>query len=452
MTVSDRSEVRALVADAVAQGARQHTACEMVGVAARTLQRWQCPETAEDGRRGPHTAPRHTLSPGERDQMVAIAARPEFCNTSPHQIVPRLADRGEYVASESSFYRVLKTEQLLAHRGRATPAHRARPRAYEVTAPRTLFSWDITYLLSQILGQYFYLYVFLDVFSRKIVGAEVHAEESMEHSSRLLERICREEGIEPHQVSVHADNGGAMKGATMLATMQRLGVMPSFSRPSVSNDNPFSESLFRTLKYCPLYPTKPFASLEVARAWVAIFIQWYNDEQLHSGIRFTTPASRHAGTATAILDHRARVYHAAQRTHPLRWSGATRNWTKIARVTLNGVKNGVPSATIEPRRTANGLSRDGDRKRFPQAEGPLIDTGQAHPDPPPGSDGPLIVDPRATVREETFDGRLKNSNGRTGELMDDRNRMSEQAIKHHGDGVLNEATWSVSRANCRLTS
>ena len=233
--------------------------------------------------------------------MVAMAARPEFCNASPHQIVPRLADRGEYLASESSFYRVLKTHDLLTHRGRATPAHRARPRAYEVTMPRTLFSWDITYLLSLIRGQYFYLYLFVDVFSRKAVGAEVHAEESMAHSSRFLDTICREEGIEPHQVSVHADNGGAMKGATMLATMQRLGIVPSFSRPSVRNDNPFSESLFRTLKYCPVYPTKPFASLEAARAWVASFIQWYNHEHLHSGIRFTTPASRHDGTDTAML-------------------------------------------------------------------------------------------------------------------------------------------------------
>ena len=107
--------------------------------------------------------------------MVALAARPEFCHVSPHQIVPRLADRGAYLASESSLYRALKTAQLLAHRGRATPAHRARPHAYEVTAPCRLFSWDLTYLLSSIRGQYFYLYMFLDVFSRKIVGAEVHA-------------------------------------------------------------------------------------------------------------------------------------------------------------------------------------------------------------------------------------------------------------------------------------
>jgi transposase InsO family protein len=353
VTVSDRRAVLALVAEAVEQGARQHTACEMVGVAERTRQRWQCPQTAEDGRRGPRTAPRNTLSQRERDQMVAMAARPEFCNASPHQIVPRLADRGEYLASESSFYRVLKTHDLLTHRGRATPAHRARPRAYEVTMPRTLFSWALTYVLSLIRGQSLYLYLCVDVFSRKAVGAEVHAEESMAHSSRLLDTICREEGIEPHQVSVHADNGGAMKGATMLATMQRLGIVPSFSRPSVSTDNPFSESLFRTLKYCPVYPTKPFASLDAARAWVVTFLQWYTHEHLHSGIRFTTPASRHAGTDTAILHNRARVYHAAQRTHPSRWSGATRNWTKIERVTLNGLKEGARSVSLANRRTAS---------------------------------------------------------------------------------------------------
>ena len=161
MTVEDRGQVLTLVTEAVAQGSRQHTACEMVGVAERTLQRWQRPETAEDGRRGPRTAPRPTLSYVERAQMVAMAARPEFCNASPHQIVPRLADRGEYLASESSCYRVLKTEQLLAHRGRATPAHRARPRVYVVTAPRTLFSGDITYVPSSLRGQYYYLYLWL---------------------------------------------------------------------------------------------------------------------------------------------------------------------------------------------------------------------------------------------------------------------------------------------------
>jgi transposase InsO family protein len=398
VTVEERGHVLALVTDAVDRGARQHTACAIVGVTERTLQRWQRPETAEDRRRGPTTVPRNTLSPHEREQIVAIAARPEFCNTSPHQIVPRLADRGEYVASESSFYRVLKTAQLLAHRGRASSAHRARPRAYDVTAPRTLFSWDITYLRSAVRGQYYYLYLFVDVFSRKAVGADVHAEESMAHSAQLLERICREEGIAQQQVSVHADNGGPMKGATMLATMQRLGVMPSFSRPSVSNDNPYSEALFRTVKYCPLYPTKPFASLEEARAWVATFVQWYNEEHLHSGIRFTTPASRHSGTDIAMLQHRDRVYQAAQRTHPARWSGATRNWTRIARVTLNGGKDGLPSTATAHHQTARTrvCDRD-DLSRHTEAR--LIEAGQAQSGPTHGSDGSPIVVPRATVCE-----------------------------------------------------
>ena len=221
-----------------------------------------------------------------------------------------------------------------------------------------------------------------------------------------------------------------MKGSTMLATMQRLGVMPSFSRPSVSHDNPFAESLFRTVKYCPLYPTRPFANLDAARAWVAIFVPWYNDEHLHRGIRFTTPASRHTGTDTAILHHRDGVDHAAQRTHPSRWSGATRNWTKIARVTLNGVKEDTRSV-----RTASGRSRDCDREPFPQAEGQLIETGRAHFDPTPGSDVTPIVDPRATGCDEKFGARVKYVNGRTGESMDDRNRTREQAIEHHRDGV-----------------
>jgi hypothetical protein len=237
----------------------------------------------------------------------------------------------------------------------------------------------------------------------------------------------------------------------MRATMQRLGVMPSFSRPSVSNDNPFSESLFRTVKYCPLYPTRPFASLDAARAWVAIFIQWYDDEHLHSSIRFTTPATRHAGTDTAILANRARVYHAAQRTHPSRWSGATRNWTKIARVTLNGLKEGVPSATTEHRRTASGRSRDRDRERFPQAEGQLIETGRAHPGSTHGSDVTPIVDPRATERETNSapGGNIRKEEPDTSWATETGHVNGRSTITVTG---LNEGAGSASRANRGLTS
>lgn len=276
---------------------------------------------------------------------MALATSAEFRDVSPHQIIPRLADRGEYLASEATLYRVLKAEKLLSHRGRSKPREMARPRACEATAPCQLFSWDITYLRSQIAGQFFYLYLFMDVFSRKIVGWEVHDCESAEHSSLLLTKICLAEGIQKNQVVVHADNGGPMKGATILVTMQRLGVMPSFSRPSVSNDNPFSESLFKTLKYCPQYPSKPFATIEDARAWVSEFVHWYNTEHLHSAIGFTTPESRHCGDDAAILAKREAVYQAAKQENPTRWSGRTRNWKKVESVRLNWLKEEEASNT-----------------------------------------------------------------------------------------------------------
>ena len=169
-------------------------------------------------------------------------------------------------------------------------------------------SWDITYLLSAIRGRYYYLYLFLDIFSRKIVGAEVYEQESAELSSRLLVTICKSEDVNPDQITVHSDHGGPMKGATMLVTMQKLGVRPSFSRPSVSNDNPYSESMFKTLKYCPQFPTKPFESIEAASDWVKAFVIWYNTEQLHSGINFVTPASKHKGEDVRILSQREKVY------------------------------------------------------------------------------------------------------------------------------------------------
>ncbi len=126
-----------------------------------------------------------------------------------------------------------------------------------------------------VTGQFYYLYLFIDIFSRKIVGWQVYREESCAHAADVIRDICRQENIVKDQVTLHSDNGGPMKGATMLATLQKLGIMPSLSRPSVSNDNPYSESLFRTLKYRPDYPVKPFDTLEDARQWVTGFVSWY---------------------------------------------------------------------------------------------------------------------------------------------------------------------------------
>ena len=319
-------------------GARQVHACAAVGIDERTLQRWQHPEALTDGRVGPTTVPANKLSELERKAILQAAESVEFQDKSPRQIVPLLADRGEYVGSESSFYRVMKIAQLLMHRGRSKPKNTHRPKALIATQPNQVYTWDITYLLSNVRGIYFYLYLFLDIFSRKIVGFRVHDREAMELSAPLLVEICDRENIVDGQLTVHADNGGAMKGATMLATMEKLGVEKSFSRPSVSDDNPFSESLFKTLKYCPIFPTKPFESVAAAEAWVVTFVRWYNEEHLHSAISFVTPSSRHSGLDIEILKQREVVYAEAKRKNPNRWSNKTRNWERVATVNLNCLK------------------------------------------------------------------------------------------------------------------
>ena len=198
-------------------------------------------------------------------------------------------------------------------------------------------SWDITYLRSLIRGQFFYLYLVEDVWSRKILGWQVHDVECNELAAALVERIKAEAGpgVDLRGWVLHSDNGGPMKGATMLATLQRLGVVPSFSRPSVSDDNPYIESLFRTLKYCPEYPSSGFASVEHARLWVAKFVTWYNTCHQHSGIGFVAPADRHAGDDIAILAARRDTYARARDRHPERWARHTREWKRPDTVILN---------------------------------------------------------------------------------------------------------------------
>jgi putative transposase len=333
----ERKALIGLINEATLAGARQAHACKILGLSARTVQRWQRGEPdAVDGRSLRHDEPRHKLSAEERAELLAVANSAEFGHLPPSQIVPRLADQQRYIASESTFYRVLKAEKQLAHRRSERPAHaRSKPRSVCADAPNQLYSWDITYLPTTIRGQYFYLYLFLDVFSRKIVGWQVYAEESSALASEVLKDLCAREAIGSNQVILHSDNGGPMKGATMLATLQALGVMPSLSRPGVSNDNPYSESLFKTLKYRPAYPLKAFDTLLAARTWVAALVHWYNHEHRHSAIQFVTPAQRHANLDQDILDRRAALYETARQRNPLRWKGTTRNWQRVHAVHLN---------------------------------------------------------------------------------------------------------------------
>ena len=324
-----------LIDEAVASGAPLSKACKTVGLAPTTIARWRANPDAEDARRGPRTAPRNALSDEERAEVVRAMNTPEHSSLSPCVLVPMLATLGYFLASESTFYRIARAHKLLKSRGRARPRKRKRPQQFIATGPNQVWAWDITYLPTCVRGRFLKLYVILDVWSRMIVGAVVHETEDPALAAELIAAACAEQGIEPGQLVLHSDNGGPMKGNTMLAKLQQLGVMPSFSRPRVSDDNAFAESVIHTAKYCPIYPDQPFEDLEAARAWVVRFLAWYNHEHLHSGIRFVTPAQRHHGLDIEVLAHRDRIYRAARQQRPERWTGKTRNWSRPPVVVLN---------------------------------------------------------------------------------------------------------------------
>jgi transposase InsO family protein len=307
----------------------------MLGIDLRTLQRWQKENSHKDKRCGPITQPANKLTDIERARILEIANSPEYCNQSPSQIVPRLADQEIYVASESSFYRVLKQEDQLKHRNQSQPRIHRKPDELIALKPNQVWSWDISYLPSIIQGKFFYLYLFLDIFSRKIVGFHVYEKEAAEYAAEVVSKAYLSEGAREGEITLHSDNGSPMKGATMLVMLQKLGVVPSFSRPSVSNDNPYSESMFRTLKYCPLYPSKPFSSIGEAQAWMLRFVDWYNNVHQHSGINFVTPNARHQGLDKVILEKRTHVYEFARQRNPHRWSKKIRNWEVVGQIYLN---------------------------------------------------------------------------------------------------------------------
>ena len=349
-SIPDRKEILKLVDETVQAGARLSRIADLLGLHARTLRRWQEAEQAGkgDGRTAERPRPTNALSLEERQAVLAVCNQSEYAHLPPTQIVPQLADKGIYLASESTFYRILRDEKQAVHRGRAQPPQkRAKPQPCKATAPNQVWSWDITYLAGAIRGIFYRLYMVEDIFSRKIVAWEVHEQESAEHASTLMTKACLRESIQPGELILHADNGGPMKGATMLATLQRLGVVPSFSRPSVSNDNPYSEALFHTLKYVPNYPDKPFESLEAAREWVHTFVTWYNESHRHSAIGFVTPAQRHCREDVAILQAHKAAYEQAKARHPERWSSAIQDWSRKDVVWLNPARNDTSHAETQ---------------------------------------------------------------------------------------------------------
>jgi len=340
MITSDlRQMAISLLSQAVEDGAHLFKACAIIGISVRTYKRWCSPDGLKDKRKLVEHEPANKLSQAEYDRVLSTCNSEPYRSLPPSQIVPMLADKGVYIASESTFYRILRKENQLHRRGKVSaPKVVAKPKSFKATAANQVWSWDITYLASSIRGKFYRLYLIMDVFSRKIVGWEVHENETAAHAATLIQKACLAEQTIEKNLVLHSDNGSPMKGATMLATLQRLGVVPSFSRPSVSDDNPYSESLFKTLKYTPAYPSKPFESLEAARAWVQAFACWYNTEHRHSSLRFVTPEQRHTGADKELLQKRNKVYELAKKQNPKRWSGNTRNWARESVVWLNPEK------------------------------------------------------------------------------------------------------------------
>jgi putative transposase len=335
ITEQDKAEAIGLIREACNAGSRLKPACEMLELDIRTWQRWNEESSLKDKRCGPTTTPRNKFTDAERDRLLKVVNSPEYRNQPPSQIVPNLADKEDYIGSESTIYRILRSEKMLQHRSASRPNVHCKPAELSALKPNQLWSWDITYLPSNIRGKYFYLYLFLDIFSRKIVGFDVYDEQSAVHAAQVVSNAYVTEGVRSNEVTLHADNGGPMKGSMMLAKLEMLGVAASFSRPSVSNDNPFSEAMFKTLKYCPQYPSKPFISVEEALAWVGKFVDWYNNIHQHSGINFVTPSARHQGKDKDILEQRKRVYELARQKNPNRWSKQVRNWDRVDEVYLN---------------------------------------------------------------------------------------------------------------------
>lgn len=313
-------------------------ACKELGISIRTLQRWQTPTGVVcDGRRGAHRPkPANQLSEAERRAVVEVCNRGEYASLPPSQIVPALADAGVYLASESSFYRILRANQQQHHRGRsARPSAKRAPRRHCATAPDQVWCWDITWLPGPVKGLFFYLYLILDLYSRKIVAQEVYSAELSEFAASLVHRAVLSEGCAGRPLVLHSDNGSPMKGSSLQEKLYTLGVVGSYSRPRVSNDNAYAEAIFRTCKYRPSYPSCGFASLTEAREWVLQFTRWYNNDHKHSAICFVTPNQRHGGEDHKLLASRDKVYEAARVRHPERWTRTTRNWKPVEEVWLN---------------------------------------------------------------------------------------------------------------------
>lgn len=289
-------------------------ACAALGVARATLYRRRRPPTPPR----PRPTPPRALSAAERGDVLAVLHEERFVDKAPAEVYAELLDEGTYLCSPRTMYRILDSEkEVRERRDQLRHPPRSVPRL-TATAPNQVWSWDITKLLGPVKGQVFHLYVMLDIFSRYVVGWMLAQSESAQLAARLIRHCCATQEVVPGQLTIHADRGTAMTSKTLEQLAIEMDIGKSHSRPRVSNDNPFSESQFKTAKYRPDFPDR-FGSAQDARVWARRFFGWYNDEHHHSALGLLTPADVHLGRAAAILEHRQHVLTGAFAAHPERF-------------------------------------------------------------------------------------------------------------------------------------
>jgi putative transposase len=288
-------------------------ACRALGVSRATIYRRRrpCPPPA------PRPRPARALTETERHGILAELHHPRFVDLAPAEVYAILLDEGRYLCSLRTMYRVLAAAQEVRER-RNQLRHVAPKPELLATRPNEVWSWDITKLLGPAKWTYYYLYVILDIFSRYVVGWMVAHQESAALAERLIAATCEKHEILAHQLTIHADRGSSMTSKPVALLLADLGITRTHSRPHVSNDNPFSEAQFKTLKYRPEFPDR-FGSLEETRAFCHPFFIWYNTAHRHGGIGLLTPAMVHYGQAAAVRAHRADVLGAAYAAHPERF-------------------------------------------------------------------------------------------------------------------------------------
>lgn len=340
---SNRKLAVELIQEANRNGARLAKACEELHISVRTYERWVKDGEIQLDQRpiAKRPIPKNKLSEEERTEILTVVKQDEYADLPPTQIVPKLADQGTYIASESTFYRVLREEKMQNHRGFSQKPTKRVPESHLAVAPNQVWTWDITWLAGPVKGMFYRLYLIIDLFSRKVVGWEVWETEEANYAEQLVQKAVLNEKIQGAPLVLHSDNGSPMKASTFQGFLEKMGIQSSYSRPRVSNDNPYSEAMFRTLKYRPDFPRKGFKTLEEARAWAIKFIRWYNEVHLHSALKFVTPVQCHTGKHIGILEKRKEVYEEAKQKHPERWAGQTRNWSAQQQVALNPIKEVV---------------------------------------------------------------------------------------------------------------